>query len=486
MNTANEAPAETIEVDRIVGGPGVPTGRVAISIVDGRIAELRAAEGPRNGTVAMAAPTNAHDHGRGLRTLAVGAVDDALECWLLTLSREPDVSPYLRAAVAFARMAEGGVANTNHSHSSQNPAAIVEECAEVSRAARDVGVRVAFGAPFSDRNPIVYGDPAPLLDKAPALRSRLQGRPLTGSTVEDYLRKVEEMGAFEHAGFSIQYYPVGPQWVSDPALAAIADASAATGRRVHMHLLETRTQREWADHAYPEGIVQFMDTIGLLSPRLSVAHGVHLREDECELLATRGVIVSVNTSSNFRLRSGIAPVGQFLRTGVRFGIGLDAQPMDDDDDMLREMRLVWLNHRGFGMEDVLGRDRLVEALAIDGRRAVLGDDGGGSITVGAPADLLILDLAAMSGDIVSPDEDPLTIILTRATRRHIHRLVVAGRRVVAGGRCVTADLPGLEDALIAEARAGWKEPAASRDEMIAHVRRYYRCGCHIGKPFQAT
>lgn len=484
MNTQNDARTGTIEVDRIVGGPEVPAGRTAISIVDGRIAELRTAAGPANGTVAMAAPTNAHDHGRGLRTLAFGAVDDALECWLLTLSREPDVSPYLRAAVAFARMAEGGIANANHSHSSQKPAAIVEECAEVSRAARDIGIRVAFAAPFSDRNPIVYGDPAPLMEQAPALRSRLQGRPMSGSTVEDYLRRVEAMAAFEHAGFAIQYCPVGPQWVSDAALAAIAQASSDTGRRVHMHLLETRTQREWADHAYPDGIVTFMDAIGLLSPRLSVAHGVHLREDECELLAARGVIVSVNTSSNFRLRSGIAPVGQFLRTGVRFGIGLDAQPIDDDDDMLREMRLVWLNHRGFGMEDVLGRDRLVEALTIDGRRAVLGEDGGGAIAVGAAADLLILDLAAMSADIVSP-EDPLTVILTRATRRHVRRLVVAGRTIVADGRCVTVDLPALEAELNAEARAKWQAPAGTRDEMIAHVRRYYRCGCHVGKPFQA-
>ena len=405
MSGVNADDGDLIEADRIIGGPGGPAGRVAIRIADGRIAELRPIDGPLNGTVVMVAPTNAHDHGRGLRTLAFGAVDDALECWLLTLSREPKLSAYPRAAVAFARMAEGGVANTNHSHTPQNPGAIVEECAEVSRAARDVGIRVAFAAPFSDRNPIVYGDPAPLLDRPPALSSRLQGRPMTGSTVEDYLRKVEEMAAFEHAGFSIQYCPVGPQWVSDPALAAIADASAETGRRVHMHLLETRTQREWADHAYPEGIVGFMDTIGLLSPRLSVAHGVYLREDECELLAERGVIVSVNTSSNFRLRSGIAPVGQFLRTGVRFGVGLDAQPMDDDDDMLREMRLVWLNHRGFGMEDVLGRDRLIEALTIDGRRAVLGEDGGGRIAVGAPADLLVLDLAAMTPDLVSPDED---------------------------------------------------------------------------------
>ena len=146
-----------------------------------------------------------------------------------------------------------------------------------------------------------------------------------------------------------------------------------------------------------------MDSVGFLSPRLSVAHGVHLREDECELLAERGVIVSVNTSSNFRLRSGIAPVERFLDTGVRFGVGLDAQPMDDDDDILREMRLVWLNHRGFGLDDVLGRrppaDRAHRRRPAGGGRR---GDGGGQIAPGAPADLLVLDLAAMTPDVLSP------------------------------------------------------------------------------------
>jgi cytosine/adenosine deaminase-related metal-dependent hydrolase len=296
------------------------------------------------------------------------------------------------------------------------------------------------------------------------------------------------MAAYEHDGFAIQYCPVGPQWVSDEALAAIATASAAHGRRVHMHLLETRYQREWADFAYPDGIVRFMDTIGLLSPRLSVAHGVYLREDECALLAERGVIVSVNTSSNFRLRSGIAPVGRFLKAGLAFGAGLDAQPLDDDDDMLREMRLLWLNQRGFGMAETLPADRLLQAATVDGRRAILGEDRGGRIEVGAPADLLVLDYAAMSQDVLSANEDPLTVLLTRATRKHIRRLVVGGRTVVADGRCVTVDRPALEAELIAEARAAWDrsppDDALPRD-LKKHIRHYYGCGCHIGEPFLA-
>ena len=196
--------AETIEADGIIG-PEAPDGPVRIVVEGGHIASIETSKGPAKGTVVMAAPTNAHDHGRGLRTLAFGAVDDALECWLLTLSREPKLPTYERAAVAFARMAEGGIANTNHSHTPQTPNGLVEECGEVARAARDVGIRVAFGAPYSDRNPLVYGDPTALLESAPTLRSRLQGRAMSGVAVRDYLRSVEEMAAFEHGGFSIQH-----------------------------------------------------------------------------------------------------------------------------------------------------------------------------------------------------------------------------------------------------------------------------------------
>ena len=67
--------------------------------------------------------------------------------------------------------------------------------------------------------------------------------------------------------------PSGRNGCRTRRLEAIAEASRDDGRRVHMHLFETRYQREWADHAYPDGLVRHLDRIGLLSPRLTVAHG---------------------------------------------------------------------------------------------------------------------------------------------------------------------------------------------------------------------
>ncbi|MFX5785309.1 amidohydrolase family protein, partial [Acinetobacter baumannii] len=70
----------------------------------------------------------------------------------------------------------------------------------------------------------------------------------------------------------VQYGPNGVQWATPDLLEAIAAASAATGRRVHMHLLETRYQRASADQHFPQGIARHLRDIGLLSPRLTLAH----------------------------------------------------------------------------------------------------------------------------------------------------------------------------------------------------------------------
>ncbi len=474
-----------IEAGGLLARPGAEPARgpVAIEIADGRIAALHdRRETQAGGLLALPALTDAHDHGRGMRTLAYGAVDDALEVWISRLRLEPAVDPCLLATVAFARMAEGGICAANHCHNPRDPHRLVQEAEAVSRAARDVGVRVAFAVPIFDRNPVVYGDVQPVYDRLPpddraamAAMAASRARP-----PEAQLAAVDAIAAFEHDLFAVQYCPVGPQWVSDATMARIADASAATGRRVHMHLFETRYQHEWANAAYDGGLLRHLDAIGLLSPRLTVAHGVWLTADECALLADRGVTVSVNPSSNLRLRSGIAPVARYIEAGLRFGLGLDGMAFDDDEDALRELRLMWQLNRGFGVDGALSVERLFQAAMVDGRRTVV-DDGGGVLEAGAPADVMLLDLAAMASDVMPGAADPVAVLLTRMTRRHLDGLVVAGRTVVAGGRCVTVDLPALEAELTAQARASWAAMppdtgAAAR--LAAAIADYYRCGCH--------
>ncbi|WP_082835811.1 amidohydrolase family protein [Croceicoccus bisphenolivorans] len=495
--TENSSRTRTWRVGAVLCAAGAaPAGPHEIAVgPDGCIADLLPVS-PEDLTreeaslIAMPALANAHDHGRGLPTLACGIADAPLEQWMVNLARQPKVDPYDTAALAFARMAGSGIGAVYHCHNTQVGSALLQEAEAVSRAARDVGIRVAFGWPFFDANPMVYGSHAALAEMFPPQQREAV------ATMDRALRDCatnmalfDEARAFEHAGFALHYHPVAPQWAKPETLRAIARASAETGRRVHTHLLETRLQREWADHHFPDGFVNWLDAMGLLSPRLTVAHGVWLRRDEIDLLAQRGVTVSVNVSSNLRLRSGLPPLSDMQSGKVPFGLGLDGMALDDDQDMLRELRLahLMLTQPCRHEEGPVARPDATATLHAaweDGRRAILGADGGGRITAGAPADILFLDRVAMASDYLEGLPADPEWLLSRATRAHVAHLLVAGREVVRHGRVAGVDEAALQDRLVAAARAARAKspPDAGQISLTAEATlAFYAKGLHCGE-----
>src|SRR5208283_1879473 len=210
-------------------------------------------------------------------------------------------------------------------------------------------------------------------------------------------------------------------------------------RRVHMHLLETRYQRAFADRAYPEGVVERLKTLGLLSPRLTLAHCVYARAEELDLIAASGAVIATNPSSNLHLASGVAPIGEAIRRGCRVALGVDASAFDEDDDIVRELRLGHFLHGGWGFEPVVTRGDWLARTVADGRFAN-GAPGDGALRIGAPADIVVLDL-----DAVMPVE-PVDLLFARATAAHVDRLIVAGRDVVRDGKLATVDLDAAEAA----------------------------------------
>ena len=277
----------------------------------------------------------------------------------------------------------------------------------------------------------------------------------------DYIALVDAVAAAA-AGpmFDVQYGPNGVQWCGDALLRAVAEASLRSGRRVHMHLLETRYQRAWADAEYPGGVVNYLDAIGLLSPRLTLAHCVWARPDELELLAQRGVTIAVSNSSNLHLRSGFAPVARMFEKGCRVALGIDGRSFDEDDDALREMRLAQLLHVGIGFKNATSRAQILATAFGNGRKSVTNIDDAGEIAIGAPADILLLDWAAIDDDGLRDDLDVLDMTLARATARHIREVIVAGRTVVKDGVLPGVDLPAACDEVLAQMRGGMRDNAA--------------------------
>jgi cytosine/adenosine deaminase-related metal-dependent hydrolase len=411
-----------------------------------------APDAPRS--LLMPALANAHDHARPLPMSSFGAAFLPLEAWLprTVFATPPDA--YLAALAPLARAARSGCGAVMVHYT--RPSGIldpVEEARAVARAAAEVGIRIAFAPALRDVNPLVYGDEAELLSELPEdIRPLVRDLYCRPAAAPEQLIETTEAIAAAIAGpmVDVQFGPAAPQWCSDALLRAIAARSAETGRRVHMHLLETPYQRRWADLTYPQGILTYLKDIGLLSPRLTLAHCVHARPHELDMIAEAGARVVTNSGSNLHLRSGIGPVAEAWRRGCGIAVGVDGQAFDEDDDIIRETRLTNAIHGGRGFSATWSRlDFLLHGIAT-GRQAI-GAPGSGKIAVGERADFVVLDHDLLDRDRII-ETDPVDLFFARASTKHVKQVIAAGRHIVVNGTLVGIDLDAVEADLRARYR----------------------------------
>ena len=440
----------------LIGDAYDPSGPVVLHIRDGRIdgiVEAVPTNGPRR--LAMPALVDAHNHARPLSSTSFGCGGKPLEQWLPHLAVMPGVDAYTAAAASFARSARGGAtAVMVHMTRAMGLKPLAEEARDIARAAGDVGVSIGFAVSLRDRNPLVYGDHDRLLqgmdETTASLAREVWLKPLP--SIDAQLAQIDQVAdaLADQPHVDVQYGPTGVQWCSDEMLNAVADASARTGRRVHMHMLETKPQRDWLDRTYDD-LVGYLASIGLLSERLTLAHCVWARPDELRIIADHGARIAVNTSSNLHLFSGRAPVAEMLAAGVELAMGLDGCALDEDDDGLRELRLFHLLGHAPGLEpETVSQSSALRSACRTGR-AGLGLGDGGVIAEGMPADFLLLDLDALDRDGLLP-VDPRDLLFARATAAHISEVWSRGRCICRNGEVLGLDLPATEDRLRAAYR----------------------------------
>lgn len=431
----------------------------------------RAAAGTRS--FVIPAFVNAHDHARATAS-SFGAVGMPLESWILRTALGTPVDPYLTAASALARSAKAGCAAMMvHYTRPSGKMPLVDEAKAIAKAASDVGIRIAFAMAVRDRNPIVYGDAEPVLSGLPAddrktIEDLFVRAPLSPKA---YIELTDAIAAgITGPMIDVQLGPAGVQWCSKPLLEAVAENSARTGRRIHMHLLETVYQRAWADQNFPD-MVRWLRDVGFLSERLTLAHCIHARPDELEMIAASGARIVTNFSSNMHLRSGLAPIAAAHKCGCAIAVGVDGLALDEDDDILREMRLVQMAHGGLGFKAAWTPAELFSLAIRNGRRAT-GAPGSGELVAGNPADYVVIDLDRLDRDRIMP-VDPMTLLFARGNTSLVKEVVVSGRTIVDDGTCTGVDLPAIEQELRAMYRAnvgkldGFKRMWPSLSERVA-------------------
>jgi cytosine/adenosine deaminase-related metal-dependent hydrolase len=245
-----------------------------------------------------------------------------------------------------------------------------------------------------DQNRLVYGDDIEFTTQvAPNLRPLLRNYFAQFSLpLSEQAKVFHELRSRYHGHglTAVQLAPTNLHWLSDQALNMASELSSTTGSLMHMHVVETPYQVEYARRRTGGTAVDYIAKFGLLSPALTIGHGVWMSDSDIDVCAAAGVRVCHNCTSNFRLASGRAPITKMAAAGIEIAIGIDEAGLNDDHDMLQEIRLVNITNRTprIGAPD-LGAATVLRMATENGARTTSFADSIGRLEVNRSADLVV-------------------------------------------------------------------------------------------------
>ena len=202
---------------------------------------------------------------------------------------------------------------------------------------------------------------------------------------------------------------------------------------VHTHISENKNEVTWVHELFPEAeYADVYDRYGLLDERTVLAHGVHLTEEELDLLARRGARISHCPNSNLFLGSGLFRLHHTLDAGVVVGLGTDIGA-GTTPSMFTAMADAYKVQQVQGVS--LSPFELWYLATLGGARALSLDGETGSLEAGKSADFLVLNLHAtplisLRSDRASNIEDLLAGLIFMGDDRIVQTATIAGREVM--------------------------------------------------------
>ena len=237
-------------------------------------------------------------------------------------------------------------------------------------------------------------------------------------------------------------------------LESVAALSSAHGALVHTHAAESRDEIAIVQELSGcRSNIEYLDRVGLASPRLCAAHCVWVDDRDQHLLGEHDVKVMHCPGSNLKLGSGIAPVSELRARGITVSLAADGAACNNRLDMFEEMRLAAALQAARSGPGALPA-REVVWMATRGGAHTLGLDAEiGSIEAGKKADLIVID---RDQPHLAPGPDPFSTIVYAARGTDVRTTIVEGEILVDDFTPLRID----RRALAAEARDAARQLAA--------------------------
>ena len=287
---------------------------------------------------------------------------------------------------------------------------------EVARAGRDMGQRCLVGEVLYDFDSPNYGPIENGLRYTEELIQRWKGDALVSIAVEP------------HATFTCS-----PDLLKKTR--GLADKYHVP---LIIHLAETKNEWDQIQATYGLSPVAHLESLGLLGPNLIADHCVHLSDRDKELLAQYQVKIVHNPESNMKLASGIAPIPDLLKQGIKVGLGTDGCASNNNLDLFSEMDMAAKLHKVAQMDTTVMDAKSVFRMAtIEGAKVLGLDKLIGSLEPGKKADIIIIDL---NKPHLTPMYNPYSHLVYAVNGRDVKTVLINGRVVMENRKLLSMDL----------------------------------------------
>jgi cytosine/adenosine deaminase-related metal-dependent hydrolase len=447
--------------------------------------------------VVMPGLVNDHFH-VGLTPFQLGAPDLPLELWGLARIGARTIDPYLDQLYGAVQMIESGTTTVQAIHSTRRGSGPVdlEVADQVVTAYQESGMRVSYAPSIADQNSLVAGAkggesafaaqlPADLAERFTSFMARGY-RP-----VDEVMATLEEIcsryGNNRYERIRITMAPSNVHRCSDAMLVALKEMATKYETGIHIHLQETVYQKLYGLNTWQKTPLQHLHDLGFLGPEVTCGHSVWATDEDIALMAATGTNVCHNASSNLRLQSGIAPLGRLLAAGIKIALGSDEAGLNDDKDLLQEMRLVLKLHRVPGIERTPPTAYQVLHMATaNGAYASWFGDRIGTLEPGKRADMVLLDLRHIEEPYLDPEVSLVDAVIHRGRSIDVETVIVDGEVILRDRQLTRVDKPALFKELKKALDRPLRPDELERRELSRRLEPYLRRFYQGTVPHQAT
>ena len=215
----------------------------------------------------------------------------------------------------------------------------------------------------------------------------------------------------------------------------------------HIHAAETSDEMEKIRKAFniqfKNGVMAYLDSLGVLDERLIAAHCVALTGKDMVIMKKRNVKVSHNPISNLKLASGISPVPKMLKKGITVSLGTDSPCSNNTADMFEIMKTTAIIHKGINKNPtVMPAEQVLEMATIEGAKALSWENEIGSIEAGKKADLSIISLKRPH---LCPLYSEASHLVYAAKASDVETVIINGRIVMENGKLTMLNIEKVMD-----------------------------------------